>query len=716
MHSVNTDGDRSVAIVGIGCRLPGGIHGPEALWRLLAEGREAPPDESVTRPWPGRLDPHDRLIEDVDAFDAGFFGIAPREADCMDPQHRLLLEVAYEALQDGGLPLVLGPHVSTGVFVGTSTEDYARVVASANRTDLLGWVGAARASAAARLSHHLRSAGPSLVLDTDRSSSLAAVHLAVRSLREGECDLALAGASNLILAAHTGTAFGAAGLLARDGRCRFGSAAASGFARAEAVVVVALKRLRDARAANDRIYAIIAGSAVNHDAGRSDDFLTPSAQAQCAVIRRACADAGIGVHELRYIEAHGTGTPVGDRVELSALAALPRYPAALRLTGSVKTNLGHTEAAAGLVGLVKTALMLDHRRLVPTLHTRPISSAVDPEAIELVADIRPWPDSDGPPYAGVSSFGLMGTNGHVVLTAMLTGWLAGPENHGRSADGRAGRQGVGHEDGPAHLIPLSARTPEALRTLRSAYVHMLKAADDPPELRDIAWTAACRRDHHPFRTVLTARSHDELLAALTRDDRGGEDSGDAETLVELTRRYEAGENIDWVAAQRPGRTVRLPAHPWLHGRHWVTDEQGSPRAGACPPTASSADDQDPEAWTRAQVTAAVAQVLGHVPDASLPLSDGGITSLMGLELRQILMESTGVELDTTFVYEHPTIDAVCRHILGRRARQPGTPQLDDDLDTALAMLQQHLGPDECERLLHAELRELTEERTHEENV
>ncbi|WP_241845357.1 beta-ketoacyl synthase N-terminal-like domain-containing protein [Streptomyces silvensis] len=812
--------------MGIGCRLPGGVQGPAALWRLLAGGQEIPHHRLTDRPSPGHLDPRDRLIGDIDAFDAQFFGIAPREAATMDPQHRLLLEVACEALQDGGLhltpaasapsgpsassgppvasgpsgpsassgpsmppvspvspvmPVTPGEH-TTGVYIATSSNDYAALGHPAARPDLLTLVGGARASAAARLSHHLRRCGPSVVLDTDRSSGLTALHLALHGLRSGECDLALAGAANLVLAEETGAAFGAAGMLAADGRCKFGSAAADGFARSEAVVVVALKRLADARAADDRIYAVVAGSALNHDASRSGDFLAPSHHAQQAVVHRACADAGITADELTYVEAHGTGTPVGDRVELTGLAALPRRGTPL-LVGSVKTNVGHTEAAAGLLGLVKVALMIEHRQLVPTLHSHPPAPHAQSEGLALADGHAPWPVGEGVVgYAGVSSFGLMGANGHAVL-APPVGPYAAADPGGTAPDGTAlngvnldetapdrvdhegtGRGGTsrgayGAQDMAAPGDPepwpvaLSARTPEALLKLCADYRRLLTAAEVPPALRDIAWTAGARRDHHPCRLLLLAHTHEDLLEALDRalagDPAGSPDAvGESDatgTAARLVRRYEAGEDIAWSDMLRPGRTVRLPAHPWTHGRYWAsaaTDlaavtpataaatatSTAAATADRCDAVRSHADPKDAVQAVqtvyavqavqevRSHVAGAVERVLGYVPDASLPLSDAGIGSLTGLELRHALMDSLGLDLAPTLIYEHPTIDALCHHIRDLRRGAPGPEQGGDDLDAVLGSLTERFGLHEAARLLDTELTTLLAAQADEENV
>ncbi len=421
----------AVAIVGIGCRFPR-VAGPDAFWRLLCDGTDA-----VTRAPPGRRadaaygDPSGAgaagtewggFVEEVDRFDAHFFGIAPREAMRMDPQQRILLEVAWEALEDGGQLAGDLARGHTGVFVGIATSDYAHLQAGGPvAPDRYAGTGSALSIAANRISYALDLRGPSLAVDTACSSSLVALHLACRSLREGECTAALACGVNLILSPATTACFAGAGFLAPDGRCKAFDSRADGYVRGEGAGVVVLKPLSRALADGDPVYAVVLGSAVNQD-GRSNGLTAPSRTAQEEVIAGACRAAGVSPRDVRYVEAHGTGTALGDPIEAAALGAVlasdgPREPAAI---GSVKTNIGHLEAAAGIAGVIKVALSLHHHALPPTLHFRSPNPRIPFHSlpIRVVQRLEPWPGGDGVRVAGVSSFGFGGTNAHVVLAGV----------------------------------------------------------------------------------------------------------------------------------------------------------------------------------------------------------------------------------------------------------------------------------------------------------
>jgi acyl transferase domain-containing protein len=367
-----------IAIVGIGARFPG-ARDRSQFWSLLRDGvdaiREVPRLRfdvdglyDPTPGTPGKLSSRwGGFIDDVEMFDAGFFGISPREAIRMDPQQRLCLEAAWEALDDGGqVPLGLRG-TPTGVFLGVHRDEYGGLVTAAPaEVDLLSVTGGSRSGVAGRISYALGLEGPSLVFDTDRSSSLVAVHAACQSLRSGECSLALAGGVNLVLTPELSLGFSRANMLAPDGRIKFCDARADGIVRSDGVGVVVLKRLGAAQRDGDPIYALILGGAVNHDGGRGGDLMTPSTAGQAALLRAACQDARVAPREIQYVEAHGTGTIVGDPVEVAALAAVLQpgrgEAPALRI-GSVKTNIGHAEAAAGIAGLIKVALAIEHRLL-----------------------------------------------------------------------------------------------------------------------------------------------------------------------------------------------------------------------------------------------------------------------------------------------------------------------------------------------------------------
>lgn len=427
--------DEPMAIVGIGCRLPGGSSSPSAFWELLSNGvdaiREVPAerwraDEVYARAGhtPGLVVPRwGGFLEGIDGFDAAFFGISSREAQGMDPQQRLLLEVSWEALEDGGLPPLSLRGSRTGVFMGMSFSDYgARALYSGDLSRITPYssIGNAFSVAAGRISYVLGLRGPSLALDTACSSSLAAVHLACQSLRAGECDMALAGGVNLILEPHAGLALGRMEALAPDGRCKPFDASADGIVRSEGCAVVAIKPLGGALRDRDRIYALIRSSASNHD-GSSNGLTAPNGRAQRVVIQQALANARISAAEVGYVETHGTGTRLGDPIEVHALGEVlgeGRDPARPLLLGAVKSNIGHTEACAGVASLIKVSLVFQHETLPANLHFRTPNPHIAWEQlpVRVVATPVAWPQrGDERRIAGVSSFGFSGTNVHVLL-------------------------------------------------------------------------------------------------------------------------------------------------------------------------------------------------------------------------------------------------------------------------------------------------------------
>ena len=516
-------GTEPVAIVGIGCRFPG-AGSPLAFWQLIRDGGNAigeiPPErfdvDSVydVRPGiPGKLyTRYGGFLENVDQFDPYFFGISPREAAAMDPQQRLLLEVAWEALEDAGqLDGRVDPR-RTGVFVGMCNSDYAHLLSDPADIDIYTAGGIANSILSGRLSYALGFEGPSLTLDTACSTSLVAVHLACQSLAAGESTLALAGGVNLILLPHPYMGFCSANMLAPDGQCKFGDARADGFVRSEGAAIVVLKLLSAAIEDKDDIYAVIMGSAVSND-GRSGGLLmTPSTLGQQLAFRNAYRNAGISPGRVQYVECHGTGTSVGDPIELQALAAVvseDRSPDNPVRIGSVKTNIGHTEAAAGVAGLIKVALALKHHTIPPSLHFEEPNPNIPWQDLPLVVqqEQMPWPDGDGPALAGVSSFGISGTNAHVVVQEAPSSER--PETAKAAVDDNA------------YLLPLSARNEEALRAVAARYRDFLQGgAPEDLSLRDICYTASLRRTHHDFRLAATAHSLAEMAAQLNTYARG----------------------------------------------------------------------------------------------------------------------------------------------------------------------------------------------------
>jgi acyl transferase domain-containing protein/acyl carrier protein len=428
----------AIAVVGIGCRLPGSVSSPADFWRLLSSGTDAigtVPDDrwagfvETDDPAVAEVGRHGGFLDDIAGFDAEFFGISPTEAATMDPQQRLLLEVSHEALDHAAIPAGALAGTRTGVFVGISGNEYSRLT-TADLARVEAWTppGAALSIAANRLSYTLDLRGPSMAVDTACSSSLVAVHHAVRSLVIGECDAALVGGVNALLSPVVTLAFQRAGALAADGRCKAFDAEADGMVRSEGCAVLVLRRLADAERAGDRILAVIRSTAVNSD-GRSNGLLAPNAEAQRALLAdvyapgNAADNNGIGPvapQELDYVEAHGTGTALGDPVEAGALGAIlgsGRSPDQPLLIGSVKTNLGHLEAASGITGLVKTVLALHHGTVPKQLHFSEPSPHIDfdANALRVVTDPEPWPRYSGTASAGVSAFGFGGTNAHVLV-------------------------------------------------------------------------------------------------------------------------------------------------------------------------------------------------------------------------------------------------------------------------------------------------------------
>jgi acyl transferase domain-containing protein len=484
-----------IAIIGIGCRFPG-ANGPQEFWDLLRDGRcavgEVPPDRfdiasmyDPTPATPGKvMSRWGGFLPDIQWFDANSFGISPREAAYMDPQQRLLLKTAWEALENAGQPIDEISGCDTGVFVGLWLNDYeSRLFSATPETEFYMTTGTGRYAASGRLSYCLGLEGPSLTVDTACSSSLVAVHLACQSLRAGECSLAIAGGANVILQPHVTVAYSQSRMMAPDGRCKFGDTQADGYVRSEGAAMVVLKPLAQAIADRDPIYAVIRGSAVRNDGKSSGSLGTPSRAGQEALLRRAYRNAGISPGAVQYVEAHGTGTRAGDPIELGALGAVlaeGREAGRVCLAGSVKTNLGHTEGAAGIAGLIKTALALHHHAIPASLHCSNLNPDVAwPEIpVRVVRELADWP-APGDRIAGVSAFGISGTNAHVVVGE------APPREILPACQDRA------------FLLPISARAAESVRTLAGRYVTALDS--DSSHLSDVCYTASQRRSHHPYR-------------------------------------------------------------------------------------------------------------------------------------------------------------------------------------------------------------------------
>ncbi|HTY32522.1 SDR family NAD(P)-dependent oxidoreductase [Mycobacterium sp.] len=506
--------DEPIAIIGIGCRFPG-ADGPAAFWRELSDGVDAiseiPPDRwdadafydadpsvpgtSVTR--------RAGFVPGIDKFDFRFFGISPRESAQMDPQQRLILEVAWEALEDAGQVPERLAGSDTGVFVGISTTDYANLRAGQFQlVDAYTGTGNALSIAANRLSYFYDFHGPSMAIDTACSSSLVAVHLACRSLRDGECSLALAGGVNVILSPALMINFTKAKLMAPDGRSKTFDAGADGYVRGEGAGIVVLKPLSRALADNDPIYAVIRGTATNQD-GRTNGLIAPSRQSQEAVLAAAYRRAGLSPGTAQYVEAHGTGTFLGDAIEANALGTIladGRPPGSPCLIGSVKTNIGHLEAAAGVAGLIKVALALKHKAIPPSLNFVEPNPEIpfDSLPVRVAQTLTPWPENGGRAVASVSSFGMGGTNAHAVLTEA-------PQVRPAVAE-------PGPAPDRAELLPLSARSPEALAALADRYESVLGSGVG---LADLCYTAGAHRGHLEHRLSVVADSPAAMSESLT---------------------------------------------------------------------------------------------------------------------------------------------------------------------------------------------------------
>ncbi|MFI9385711.1 SDR family NAD(P)-dependent oxidoreductase [Kutzneria sp. NPDC052558] len=503
-----------IAVIGMSCRYPGGIDSPERFWSLLTQGRdvirEGPqgrwdfeafydPDVDVpgrcTSRWAGYFD-------DITGFDASFFGISPREATTMDPQHRLMIELAWEALERAGLPPRELGGTRTGVFAGMCHSEYVgRLAGRYEDIDAYMMTGNGHSTAVGRISYLLGLNGPSVAVDTACSSSLVALHLACQSLLADESDLALASGINLMINPETPISYSKWGMLSPTGRCHPFDAGADGFVRGEGAGMVVLKRLADAEADGDEVLAVIRATAVNQD-GRSQGLTAPSADAQRMLFFEAVAKAGVDPGLLGLIETHGAGTPVGDPIEFDSMRTVYGAGRDRCALGGVKSNLGHTEAAAGVSGLIKTVLSLRHGVVPPTLNFTGWNPQIHPEDTRFFVptEVTPWPVADAPRLAAVSSFGVGGTNSHVIVEQ------APPRTSERTPD-----------TGRPTMIPLSATSFEVLGTAASRLAEWLRdnaSSDGDVALADVAHTLAARRSHNLARLAVTARSVDELATCL----------------------------------------------------------------------------------------------------------------------------------------------------------------------------------------------------------
>ena len=512
-QTFSKDINEPVAIIGLSCRFPKAPT-PQAFWELLRKGVDAigevPTDRwniddfyssgatapgKITSRWGGFLD-------HVDLFDPPFFGISPREAARMDPQQRLLLEVSWEALENANIPASSLAGSQTGVFVGISSYDYSRLqFDDPEQIDAYAGTGNAHSIAANRLSYFFDLRGPSMAVDTACSSSLVATHLACQSLRSGESDLALTGGVNLLLSPELTITFSQARMLAPDGRCKTFDAKADGYVRGEGCGIVILKRLSDALRDGDNILALIRGSAVNQD-GRSNGLTAPNGLAQQEVIRRALTNAGVAPHQVGYVETHGTGTPLGDPIEIASLRAVldDEESKSRVVVGSVKTNIGHLESAAGIAGLIKSVLALQNEAIPPHLHLKEVNPylPLEDSRLEIGTYLRPWKRRDQPRFAGVSSFGFGGTNAHVILSEAPSAVIPATSTNDLER--------------PRHILTISAKTQSSLRELAQRTKEYLNI--NHQGLADICFTANTGRVHFEYRLAVQANSSEELQIGL----------------------------------------------------------------------------------------------------------------------------------------------------------------------------------------------------------
>ncbi|GAA2529694.1 type I polyketide synthase [Pilimelia columellifera subsp. columellifera] len=541
-----------IAVVGVGCRLPGDIDGPDDFWELLASGRHAQSPFPTDRGWDLSRIPvrAGGFLHDAGGFDAGFFGISPREAVAMDPQQRILLEVVWEALENAGIDPLALRGTDVGVFVGVMGQGYGMFGGDAESDGLRG-TGGAVSVVSGRVSYVYGFTGPAVSIDTACSSSMVAMHLARQALRDGECSLAVVGGVTVMTTPGSFVEFAQNGGLAADGRCKAFAASADGTGNAEGVAVVLLERLADARANGHTVRALVRGSAVSQD-GASNGLTAPNGPAQQRVIRRALAVAGLTPSEVDAVEAHGTGTRLGDPIEARALLATygERDSADPLWLGSVKSNVGHTQATAGLTSVIKMVLALEHETLPATLHVDTPTSEVDWSAgtVRLLTEARPWPSRpDHPRRAGVSAFGLSGTNVHLILEEPPTVAEAPPE--------------------PCEeVLPfvLSARDETQLAKLASRLADTVERDEIP--LRDLGAALAYGRTHHRVRTTVFASGTAELVVSLRElaAGRPGDNvvSGTVRSGTEVVFVF-PGQGAQWIGMGRELLAISPDFRAWV---------------------------------------------------------------------------------------------------------------------------------------------------------
>jgi mycoketide-CoA synthase len=644
-----------VAIVGMSCRYPGGADTPEALWELVVSGTDAISGFPADRTWtePGATKAlRGGFVTDAAEFDAGFFRISPREALGMDPQQRLLLEISWEALERAGIEPASLRGSATGVFVGAWSQGYDALLTATRAEGHLPTSGAGSVISG-RVSYTFGFEGPAVTVDTACSSSLVALHLACQALRSGECDLALAGGVNVMVTAGA-FGFGRELGLAPDGRCKAFGATADGMGLAEGAGILLLERLSDARANGHPVLAVVAGSAVNQD-GASNGLTAPNGPSQQRVIRAALASAGITADQVDAVEAHGTGTVLGDPIEAQALLSTygQHRPEDRPLwLGSVKSNIGHTQAAAGVAGVMKMVLALQNGVLPPTLHAGEPSPHVDWSAgnVGLLAEPVPWPaDGERPRRAGISSFGISGTNAHAIIEDPPAPPVPPASQRGAPASGLRSRSLATREDAGQKRpggergencewgILVSGRTAAGLAAQAAKLADWVTARPHVAPI-DVAWSLATTRSVFGHQAVVTGGNRDELLAGLAAV-AAGQPAAGVVTGAEGAARHAGktvfvfpGQGAQWAgmgrefAASSPAFAARLAQCARALGPYvdWSLDDVLAAADGG--PDLDRADVGQPALWAVMVSLAAAWQEAGIVPDAVVGHSQGEIAA------------------------------------------------------------------------------------------